>query len=403
MGKQHVRASIKGPALAVVIALAWSGAAKAQAFADAANTRTAYTTAELAPKARCETLASLALEELVELHATAQPAADGAPAHCRVSGVLAPEIGFEVNLPEHWNGRLYMIGNGGLAGEPPDAPNRAAQRADALTHGFAMVSTNTGHDARKGAPGTFVLGNPQTAIDYAYRAVHLTATTAKRIITAYYESPVARAYFSSCSNGGRQGLIEAQRFPDDFDGIVANAPWVDQTGFTIGAIWNQRALDEAPLTAEKLALVANRVMQKCDAVDGLADGLIDDPRNCTFDPARDVQACVAGTDSPSCLTAAQASTFSKIYGGPVSRGKPAFPGYMLGSEALAPGRGAGRISSCPRSRMRSPPISRWPKRRCAISYLRRRSPITITGRSISIATSASSIVGARSSTPRIRT
>ena len=89
---------------------------------------------------------------------------------------------------------------------------------------------------------TFVLSNPQKAIDYAYRAVHLTATTAKDITKDYYGKAVSRAYWNSCSNGGRQGLIEAQRFPDDFDGIVANAPWVDQTGFTIGAMWNQKAL-----------------------------------------------------------------------------------------------------------------------------------------------------------------
>ncbi len=327
-------------AIAIGLGLATFGAAcvaHAQAFADAARARTAYTSTQAAPKAQCRSLSSLKLDEAVSVTAAVMPATDTAPAHCRVSGVLSPEIGFEVNLPERWNGRLYMIGNGGLAGEQPDGPGRAAQRAAALAHGFVMVSTDTGHDATKGAPGTFVLRNPQTAIDYAYRAVHLTATTAKRIVAAYYEMPVERAYFNSCSNGGRQGLVEAQRFPDDFDGIVANAPWVDQTGFTIGAIWNQRALDEAPLSAEKLALVANRVMQKCDAVDGLADGLIDDPRNCSFDPARDVQSCVAGTDSPSCLTSAQARTFAKIYGGPVSGGKQVFPGYMPGSEALVPG------------------------------------------------------------------
>ena len=115
----------------------------------------------------------------------------------------------------------------------------------------------------------FVLSNPQKAIDYAYRAVHLTATTAKDITKEYYGKAVSRAYWNSCSNGGRQGLIEAQRFPEDFDGIIANAPWVDQTGFTIGAMWNQKALSEAPVTAAKMVLVADKVMAKCDAIDGL--------------------------------------------------------------------------------------------------------------------------------------
>src|SRR5690606_10313692 len=138
------------------------------------------------------------------------------------------------------------------AGESLDTPNRVAQRDAALEHGFAMASTNTGHDASKEPGASFVLSNPQKAIDYAYRAVHLTAVTAKEITNRYYGQPVSKAYWNSCSNGGRQGLIEAQRYPEDFDGIVANAPWVDQTGFTIGALWNQRALTETPITAEKL-------------------------------------------------------------------------------------------------------------------------------------------------------
>ncbi len=129
-----------------------------------------------------------------------------------------------------------------------------------------------------------MLSNPQKAIDYAYRAVHLTATTTKSITKDYYGRRISKAYWNSCSNGGRQGLIEAQRYPDDFDGIIANAPWVDQTGFTIGAMWNQRALNEAPVSPAKLATVAKAVMNKCDAIDGLADGLIDDPRACALRP-----------------------------------------------------------------------------------------------------------------------
>jgi feruloyl esterase len=182
-----------------------------------------------------------------------------------------------------------------------------------------------------------VLSNPQKAVDYAYRAVHLTAVTAKEISRRHYGQPVAHAYWNSCSNGGRQGLIEAQRYPEDFDGIVANAPWVDQTGFTIGALWNQRVLTETPISAEKMALVAERVMATCDAVDGLADGLIDDPRACPFTVAEDVPACPSGTDSAACLTGAQAAAIQKIYDGPRSRGRQIFPGFMLGSEAIVTG------------------------------------------------------------------
>jgi hypothetical protein len=167
--------------------------------------------------------------------------------------------------------------------------------------------------------------------------VHVTANIAKQIAREYYGQPVVRSYWNSCSNGGRQGLLEAQRYPQDFDGIVANAPWVDQTGFTVGALWNERAVTEAPLSPDKLKLVASSVMEQCDAIDGVKDGLIDDPRACHFDPARDVPACRAGEDGPDCLTTAQAATLKKIYDGPTSKGRQLFPGYMPGSEAVVTG------------------------------------------------------------------
>src|SRR5690606_14656212 len=115
-----------------------------------------------------------------------------------------------------------------------------------------FAQTNTGHDARKEPGASFVMSNPQKAIDYAWRAVHLTAITAKSITAEHYGRPVMRAYWNSCSNGGRQGLIEAQRYPEDFDGLVVNAPWISQTGFTIGALWNQRAISGTPLSSAKL-------------------------------------------------------------------------------------------------------------------------------------------------------
>ncbi len=297
--------------------------AHAQAFADLKRALVDYSVGDAAPKMTCEALAaSFTNKAIVSLKTRAVPAADNAPEHCRVSGVLSPEIGFEVNLPAKWNHRMYMIGNGGLAGEQPDDPGRAAQRAAALAHAFVMVSTDTGHDATKERPGVFAQRNPATAIDYAYRAVHLTATTARSIADVYYGRRVERAYWNSCSNGGRQGLIEAQRYPEDFDGIIANAPWVNQTGFVIDALWNQRALTDTSVSLDKLKLVAERAMAKCDKIDGLADGLIDDPRKCDFDPARDVPE----------LTAAEAAALKKVYGGVISNGKPFFPGFMIGSE-----------------------------------------------------------------------
>ena len=344
-GKQTNRTVASALLGAAILSTAAALPCRAQDFADQKSALIDYSKADMEPRKVCETLGEFKSKEIAQISAAKMPATATAPAHCRVTGLLAPEIAFEVSLPAKWNGRFYMIGNGGHAGEAMDDPGRAAQRNGALQLGFAFAQTNTGHDARKEPGGSFVLSNPQKAIDYAWRAVHLTAITTKAITKKYYGKSVSRAYWNSCSNGGRQGLIEAQRFPGDFDGIVVASPWVDQTGFTIGAMWNQKALNDAPVTPAKLALAADKVMSKCDAIDGLKDGLIDDPRKCNFDPARDVPACSAGKDGVDCLTAAQAAAIAKVYSGPMSNGKPFFPGFMPGSEAVMPGLFGGGTGS----------------------------------------------------------
>ena len=315
--------AIYGRVPAALALLVITAPAFAQPFANLKSSAVNYAVATAEPRLACDALArDFKDKEIVSLKTRTIDATPTAPAHCRVSGILSPEIGFEVNLPAKWNERLYMIGNGGLAGQEADDPGQAALRGAPLTNGFVMVSTDTGHNAAREPAGVFAQRNPATAIDYAYRAVHLTIVTAKKIANTYYSKPVSKAYWNSCSNGGRQGLIEAQRFPDDFDGIVANAPWVDQTGFVLDAIWNQRALTSTPISLDKLKLVSERAMAKCDGLDGLVDGLIDDPRRCDFDPARDVPE----------LTPAEAAALKKVYGGVVSNGKPFFPGFMIGSE-----------------------------------------------------------------------
>jgi feruloyl esterase len=328
--------------LALAALAAMTIPARGQAFADLKSALVDYSKSDLEPRKACEALAQFKSKDVAQITATVVAAGAAAPAHCKVSGVLSPEIAFEVSLPAKWNGRFYMIGNGGHAGESLEDPGRVGQKNQALQLGFAFAQTNTGHDARKEPGGTFVMSNPQKAIDYAWRAVHLTATTSKDITKDYYGRAASKSYWNSCSNGGRQGLIEAQRFPEDFDGIVANAPWVDQTGFSIGAMWNQKAMSGSGVTPGKLEMVAEKVMNKCDAIDGLKDGLIDDPRKCDFNPVRDVPACSAGADaSADCLTPAQAGAIAKVYSGPVSNGKPFFPGFMPGSEAVMPTFGGG--------------------------------------------------------------
>jgi Tannase and feruloyl esterase len=138
-----------------------------QAFADLKTALVDYSKADINPHKACEAIGKFKSKEIATITATPMPASPGAPAHCRVTGLLSPEIAFEVSLPAKWNGRFYMIGNGGLAGEAMDDPSRVAQRNEALQLGFAFAQTNTGHDARKEPGGSFVLSNPQKAIDYA--------------------------------------------------------------------------------------------------------------------------------------------------------------------------------------------------------------------------------------------
>ena len=325
--------AVGGAALAALALAAPAAAQNGASFSDAARSPVSYHQATVRPQRDCRELRELTSGNLSILATEVIAAGDGVPEHCRVSGVIAPEIRFEVNLPAAWNRRFYMHGNGGFAGETPEQPARAAYRAHALRHGFTTASTNTGHDATQEPLASFAQGNLQKQVDYAFRAVHLTALTAKRVAARYYDRPVAYSYWDGCSTGGRQALMSAQRFPADFDGIVAGAPVLNFVDTTIAGLWNARALAAAPVSLEKLSLVARAVYAKCDGLDGLVDGLIDDPRRCAFDPGRDVPRCAAGEDRPGCLTERQAGALQQVYGGVLSGGKPYFPGQPVGAEA----------------------------------------------------------------------
>jgi feruloyl esterase len=328
------QAGILPAAVAAAAMVALATPTRAQngfSFGDAGQSAVKYTVATVKPQAACRELANRAGGDVTILAAEVIAAAEGVPEHCRVSGVIALEIRFEVNLPAAWNRRFYMIGNGGFAGEKPEAPARAAARANALRHGFVMASNNTGHDAES-EPGASFGISYQKVVDYAFRGVHMTAQAAKRIAYRYYERPVAYSYWDGCSTGGRQALISAQRFPQDFDGIIAGAPVLNFVDTTILGLWALKALDEAPMSREKLKVVADAVYAKCDKLDGLADGIIDDPRRCDFDPTKDVAQCPSGQDGGACITPAQAGALKKVYGGVMAQGKPYFPGVPIGIE-----------------------------------------------------------------------
>ncbi len=290
--------------------------------------------ATLAPSAlaaspgECSALLALTLPQTTISSAMWMPPTATLPEHCRVEGVIGPgAIGFAVQLPSDWNGGLYHAGGGGYVGFIP------AGDAGLVLH-FATAATDTGHKGTGplgGAlDGSWALGNPQAKLDFGYRAVHVTTVAAKAIAAAYYGSAPGRAYFAGCSRGGGQGLMEAQRFPADFDGILVGAPAFHWTEFMQGFNWNSRALAAGPLPAAKLPLIASAVTAECDARDGLADGLVQDPRRCRFDP---LSLLCSGADAPSCLTRAQVSAVRKVYGGPRdSLGRSISPGFPPGGE-----------------------------------------------------------------------
>jgi feruloyl esterase len=253
------------------------------------------------------------------------------PAFCRVAATLTPspdsEIKIEVWMPAAgWNGKFQAVGNGGWSG---DFVYPGLARA--LGHGYATASTDTGH---AGGSGRFALGHPEKLIDFAYRAVHEMTVEAKAIIAAFYGNGPRRSYWVGCSSGGKQGLKEAQRFPEDYDGIVAGAPANYWTHLMTGTLWAAHATLKDPashIPASKYALINKAVLEACDALDGVADGVIENPGRCRFDPK---SLLCAGEDGPACLTAAQVEAAKKVYGPATNprTGKEIFPGLAPGSE-----------------------------------------------------------------------
>ncbi len=272
------------------------------------------------------------------------------PAFCRVEGVLRPsadsDIRFEVWMPSSgWNGRFLGVGNGGYAGRI-----NYPQMASSLRRGFATASTDTGHQAES-EDASWAFHHPEKIRDFGYRALHLTALRAKEAIAAFYDRPANRAYFDSCSTGGRQGLMEAQRFPGDYDGVLAGAPanhWTHMMSSAIDVVQTMMDDPAAYISTLKLPAIHRAALEACDALDGVKDGIISDPNRCHFDPA--VMLC-KGEDALTCLTAPQVKTARKLYaGGSERNGKKIFPGYAPGSEVpsweywvtgAGPGAGAG--------------------------------------------------------------
>jgi len=272
-------------------------------------------------------------------------ATETTPQYCYVKGLISPAIVYHVQLPlpQDWNGRFLKWGDGGKDGDLDFADHRVAQ-------GYAVANSNTGHDSGSEPRASFGFNNRQAEIDFGYRAVHLTSNAAKTVIKAYYDADPEYSYFEGCSTGGNQGLTEAQRYPYDFDGIVAGDPGHFYQALNISHIWKLQRMfrndfegmlaydtdgDGSFDSLKKLEMLAEAVMDKCDANDGITDGVIDNPLSCDFDPDVDLSGmmCAGDVNADGCLTTVQLQTIKDFYSGPYdSRGRSILKGKAFGTE-----------------------------------------------------------------------
>ena len=265
------------------------------------------------------------------------------PPFCRVTGILHPtsdsDIRFEVWLPvKDWNQRILGVGNGGFAGVIG-----YQGLGGNLRRGFATSGSDAGHQA-EGEDASWAFGHPEKITDFGWRAVHLTAERAKDVVKAYYGKTASKAYFDSCSDGGREALMEAQRFPEDYDGILAGAPanaWSSMLTSGVGLAQSTIGDPRGYISSLKLPAIQRAALAACDASDGVKDGFLNDPGQCHFDPA--VLLC-KGEDSLDCLTQPQVKSLKAYYAG-----TSLFPGYAMGDEnswgswvvGQGPGSGSG--------------------------------------------------------------
>jgi feruloyl esterase len=276
---------------------------------------TAAPAAAAGSQADCTALATAKIDDRATDTVSRWVAADaksGAPAYCEVAGFVSPaagsRIGIVYRLPERWNGKLLGLGGGGWAGNV-----RPETAIEGLKRGYATAQTDGGH------PGTNPWdnrwsSNPEAVKDFAYRAIHEMTVTGKAVVARYYGRPQAYALYQGCSTGGRMGLMEAQRFPADYDGIIAGAPVYSLQVQTSSLLRNQTfSAPGASFTDAQLAMVGKAAVASCDASDGLKDGLITDPQSCKWNPA--VLMCKAGKAGGDCLSGAQVKALNTAYDG----------------------------------------------------------------------------------------
>ncbi len=253
------------------------------------------------------------------------------PAYCSASGYIANSIGIEIHMPLHsWNGKFALVGCGGMCGYIQE------QACDtAVTRGYSCIFSDMGHHSSQ-VDAEWASNNLQGLVDFAYRSTHLATVVGKVLTATFYGQQPALSYYMGCSTGGRQGYMEAQRYPDDFNGIIAGAPPLSETGNALSITWAIQSLNRADgtplMTPDTLRMVHRAALNACDDLDGIKDGVISNMAACHFDPH--VLLC-KGDATPDCLTSAQAEAIQKVYNGPTdSRSRSIYGGFLPGTELL---------------------------------------------------------------------
>jgi hypothetical protein len=252
--------------------------------------------------------------------------------YCRVLGIIGSEIKFELRLPESWNSRFIMGGGGGFVGS---IQNQAGSR---VNQGFATVGTDTGHEGMN-MEATWALNNIERQVNFGFLAVHRTAEVSKSIIANYYGSKPLYSYFYGCSRGGGQALMEAQRYPEDFNGIICSGPGFDWPGMSLNFLENYRAqyptgnkYPDGVLTAEKIKLLVKNILDRYDQLDGVKDNIINDPGDCQIDYSI-LKECSKRLPDDDCFTKDQIMVIKTFYDGVSVNGSVIYPGYPIGTEA----------------------------------------------------------------------
>lgn len=288
-----------------------------------------------ASQSDCQRVADLKLPDVrIEEARAVGPDSEDDPIqtpYCKVDGVIGTEIRFELLLPDEWNGRFAMGGGGGFVGSVQNAARWT------VNEGYATAGTDTGHEG-PGTSAAWALNEPERQVNFGHLAVHRTAEVAKAIIRAHYASAPEYSYFMGCSRGGGQALMEAQRYPGDFDGIISGAPAFDWTGISAEMIRNMQKsfpdpsrLDSAIMSRDHLEVLEKSVLAKCDTLDGVRDGVMEDPRRCTFDIGS-LPGCPAESNEGLCFTGDQLEAIREIYAPPSNRDGSFYVAQPFGAE-----------------------------------------------------------------------